>query len=376
MHIALDVRAWKWTGVGRYIRNVVRQYAVLPHGHTFTLLVPRGDEWPEGLRDIIQKHPDRFKAVEVEPSYYSWQEQLLYPFELSRLDVDLFHFPHFNVPLAFNRPYVVTIHDTTRFVIPGQRRQGLLNQIAYETVFRHAVASAKHIISVSKHTAFELRNLPFAPSDIETTVIYEGVDDQFFVPPADLEVGKMRALLGTDSSYLLHVGVWMSHKNLERLLRAFKQVVEKRPDLKLVVTGKPVPMYSNLLKLIQELGVENSVVFPGFVPDDLLPALYSQAEMLVFPSLYEGFGLPAIEAAAVGTPVVCSNVTSLPEIMNDGAFYVNPEDVDDIARGIERVLGDGDLRAQVISHARQRVAEFRWDVCAKETLKLYKLVLT
>lgn len=401
----MDARAWNWTGVGRYIRALVREYAKLDHPHTFTLLMPDDADAIAQARELTQPQAEKFLFHIVGGSYYSWSEQLILPIKLANVEADLFHFPHFNVPLGFHQPCVVTIHDTTRFYFVGQKRQGLLQQLAYELVFMHAVRAARHVICVSEHTAHELlslrvlsrRILPalrpvpafprqeaWAPSEFpragspatvppasETFVIYEGVDEKFSQSASQQDIMKVRTLIGTDAPYLLMVGVWMSHKNIPRTLQAFQKVRRKHPDLKLVITGKHQAGYVDVLALVADMGLRDAAILPGFVPDKLLPALYQQAQALLFASLYEGFGLPALEAAAAGTPVVASNISSLPEIMDGAAQYVNPESAEDIALGIQAVIDDEKNRQRLIAAGKQRAQTFSWEECAKETLQVY-----
>ena len=291
--------------------------------------------------------------------------------QLNTLDVDLVHFTHFNVPLFYRKPFVLTIHDITRFIFPGQKQQSLLSQIGYEVVFARAVSHAKKVIAVSNTTAQEIKSLPIR-SNVPITTIYEGVDPAFLEPVPLGVKQKTRLLLGTDKSYLLYVGVWMSHKNLMRLLDAFQIIAAEYPDLQLVITGKPVPAYSNVIQYIRDHRLESRVVFPGFVPQSLLPAVYSLATALVFPSLYEGFGLPPLEAAACGVPVVASLASSIPELLQDTAEYVNPESVHDIARGIQAVLQDTAYAQSLTVQGIQNASKYRWDTAAREHIRLYE----
>ena len=381
MRIAIDARAFGWTGIGRYTRNLLKQYAALKSPHQFVVMVPEGKEEELGkvLGLVVTKTHGTpqgctmggFEVVGVEGSYYSWREQTVFLQQLHKVKADLFHFTHFNVPLLFRRPYVVTIHDTTRFIFPGEKRQRLIEQIGDEIVFAQAAHKAKAVICVSEATKHDLEALPVTTS-APIRVIYEGVDDEFGKHIDELATQKANLLLGGVKDYLLYVGVWMNHKNLRRLLAAFAIVKKRFPQMKLVMTGQPVPAYSPVLKEVERLHLRDSVVFPGFVPHELLPALYGRASCFLFPSLYEGFGLPPLEAAACGVPVVVSNISSLPEIMASAAEYVNPEDEVDIARGVLRVLEDEHVRQRLIEEGKKRVLQFSWQVCAQETLALYE----
>lgn len=371
MRIAIDARAFGWTGIGRYTRNLLKQYAVSKSPHQFVVMVPEGKK--EELLKSLSLPSHQFSFVEVEASYYSWREQTVFLQQLQRIEADLFHFTHFNVPLLLQKPYVVTIHDTTRFIFPGERRQRLWEQLAYEALFARTITRARGIICVSKATDFDVRHLPISIRT-QPDVIYEGIEEDFLKPIDASLTQKANMLLGGEKRYLLYVGVWMNHKNLRRLLEAFALVRRTYPDLKLVMTGQPVPAYSPVLKEAERLGLTDHIIFPGFVPHEVLPAVYAGAAAFVFPSLYEGFGLPPLEAAACGVPVVISNVSSLPEIMGEAAEYVNPEDERDIARGIIRVLADRGYRQALIEKGKLRAQAFSWQTCAAETLKLYERV--
>ncbi len=369
MRIAIDARAWDWTGVGRYIRNLIGSLMAIDDRNHYTILL--GERHRPSFERLSATWPRHPRVVIVDDHYYSWREQTVFWLQLEAISADLFHFTHFNVPLGFTRPYVVTIHDTTRFMFPGQMQTGLLQQIAYEAVFARAVSRARTVICMSDTTEQELKALPFSVSScIET--IYQGVDEIFFESISNLNRQKIRMLLDTPQPYLLSVGVWMNHKNIERLLEAFVKIQHIKPELKLVITGRPKPGYINIMHLAQKMGISANVIFPGFVPHRLLPALYGEALVFVFPSLYEGFGLPPLEAAACGTPVVVGNVSSMPEVMNEAARYVNPEDVADIVRGVRTVVENSQLRQLLTDAGKERAKQYRWKTAAEKHMRVYE----
>lgn len=369
MRIALDARAFSWTGIGRYIQNLVREFDTIPTQHTFTLLVNDTDR--DAIRQVITTNPQRFSLVSVESSYYSWQEQTKLLWQLNRVSADLFHFTHFNIPVLFRRPFVVTIHDITRFIFPGQSDKSLLKQIVYEYIFHQSVTKARSLITVSDTTYTDLHQLPLSLPKIHET-IPEGVQAIFFKPASRSDRNRIRQLLRTQQPYLLFVGVWMEHKNIERILEAYALVRQRHPTLQLVMTGVHKHNYVDVLARARAWQVEQQVIFPGFIAEELLPALYQEATAFLFPSLYEGFGLPALEAAASGIPVITANVSGPSEVMAGAAELVNPEDTSDIVRGIHRVLADDAYRSQCIASGRQHAAQFTWRTCAHRTLALYE----
>ncbi len=372
MKIAIDARAFYWTGIGRYIRMMLSQLQTHRGKHAFTLLVPEGKE--REVANDLNDTRNFFTYVGVEPSYYSFKEQTRFLYQLRALQVDLVHFTHFNIPYFYRRPYVVTIHDITRFIFPGQKRQSFVQQLAYEAIFANAVSHAKEVIAVSRTTQRDMYQLPFRNLSRITT-IHEGVAPEFSFPVSLLSRQKVRLLLGTDRPFFLFVGVWMNHKNLVRLLGAYQLVRKQFPEMALVITGKPVPGYSNLLSYVQEHHLEHDVIFPGFVSHALLPALYAESTAFLFPSLYEGFGLPPLEAMACNTPVVASNCSSMPELLGDAFVPVNPESVLDIARGMTSILQYPAIAQNMSERALAHVKQYRWDIAAQEHIRVYERAL-
>lgn len=372
MRIVLDARAWNWTGIGRYIRNLAFEYIKNTGGHQFVLLVPQGEE--KKIQSELGYSESIFEYVGVEPSYYSLKEQAVFLQQLNSLkNIDLVHFAHFNVPVLYKKPYVVTIHDITRFIFPGQKRQSLLQQIGYEYVFAHAVQHAQSVIAVSNITARDMQLLPFHARKID--VVYEGIEHRFFQEISEDQRKKVREYIKVTNPYILFVGVWMSHKNIFRLLDAFALVQQQYPDMQLVITGKYQDGYSDLMGYVQEKGLPTRVVFPGFVPDDLLVALYAEAALMAFPSLYEGYGLPPLEAQACGVPVVASNISSMPELLRKSAEYVNPESVHDIARGISAVLSDPLYAQELRSLGKANSGRFQTADTARAHIRVYENAL-
>lgn len=369
MRVAFDARALTWTGIGRYARSILA--ALLARDDDTNYIILTGQRSRAAAEDIVGDN-SRATLAFVDDAHYSWREHTVLRWQLRSVQADLWHFTHFNVPFGFSQPYCVTIHDVTRFHFPGQIRRGLAQQVAYEQIFAGAVRNAAGVVAVSEATAHDLLALPLTvPSKM--TVIHEGVDPAFSHQVSESDRLKVRMLLDTREQYLLVVGVWMAHKNIPRILAAFEQVRETYPRLKLVITGRPRPGYVNVVQRARRLGILEHIIFPGHVSESLLPALYAEAAALVFPSLYEGFGLPALEAAACGTPAVVSNVSSFPEVMRGAAQYVNPESEGSIAAGIVRTLQSAPRlnRAHLAAHAQQ----YTWTQAALQQHQLYQQLL-
>ncbi len=216
------------------------------------------------------------------------------------------HFTHFNAPLAYRGKSVVTIHDLTLSFYPGRKMKSSFHRFAYSTTIRSIAKRSEKIFAVSEHTKKDLVEI----LDIDENriiTIHNGVSrERFEKEVSETEIAKMKAKLGIERGYFLYTGVFREHKNLVRLVEAFAVVSEKHPEIDLVLAGKEDPGYRDVRDTIIRLGLSGRVKLPGFVDNEDIPALYKGAEAYVFPSLYEGFGLPVIEAMAAGIPVLCS----------------------------------------------------------------------
>ncbi len=367
MRIGIDARAYQWTGLGQYTRHLLANLVALPAAHEYVVFAPRAF-----ARDLAAL--PRVTAVPVTGSYYSVREQTMFLMSLLRTRVDLMHFLHFNAPVLYRRPSVVTVHDLTRFFFPAQRPRGPLHQWVYEEVFGASVMHARRIIAVSEHTRNDL--LRFFPAVAErTVVIHEGVEHERFHPHQQEDDAHALAALGVREPYFLFVGVWMNHKNISRLLEAFQRIRIEGFRGQLVITGAGRTYDDDVAGWVRHLGLAEDVRLPGHVADDVLPMLYRHAEAFVFPSLYEGFGLPPLEAMACGVPVIASHVASLPEILGDAAVYVDPLSSEDIARGLRMVLTDTEARAELVRRGLVHARRYAWQRCARETLWEYDTAL-
>lgn len=369
-------------GLGRYVQEVVDNIIRLDHQGEFEYVVFLS---PENINDFKSDNPFVTKR-ELSLRWYSWKEQLFFPWILRRERLDLVHFPHFNIPIFTSTPFVVTIHDLILTRFPSRRASMLpaafywFKQMAYRLVIRIAVLRARAIITVSNFTRQDIID-KFGADPKKLIVTYEGVADlvkQYAGPAGVMSPEQVLTNYHINRPFLLYVGNAYPHKNLDRLMVVFSELHRRRPELSLVMVGKNDYFYQRVrakaesLQLWQD-GVENTpVVLPGYIPDVHLASLYQQALLYVFPSLYEGFGLPPLEAMAHGCPVVSSNQASLPEIIGDAAEYFNPYDEQDMIAKIESLIDDSKRRQSLVAQGLNHVKKFSWSACAEKTLAIYR----
>ena len=367
--IGIDARSFGWTGIGRYLRNLVEELFVLDTENNYVLFLHK-EEF-----DAFTPPNSRVRKVRIDIPHYSAKEQLRLAGFLKKEKVDLMHFPHFNVPLAYNDPFVVTIHDLTLSFFPGQKMTSLLHRVAYQLTIRHAAKKAKKVIAVSKNTQKDLENILHVPKT-DIRVIYESVEfKEYHAEHSAAALKKLKEKYKITKPFLLYVGVWRSHKNILGMLEAVKKLRERGQDFQMVITGKPDPHYPEVTEKIKALGLTDTVILPGFMPEEELPQLFAAARCFVFPSFYEGFGLPPLEAMASGTPVASSNTSAMPEILGDAAVFFDPYDTTEMADVIARVLNSQPLHDELSRKGLAHVQKFDWKKMAQETLQVYKEVM-
>lgn len=391
MKIGIDARFYGpiGKGLGRYTQEVVDNIIRINQGELkqackFVIFLS-----PHNYDEFEIKY-ENVKKVKLDVSWYSWQEQIIFPFIIFKHRLDLMHFPHFNIPILTPVKFVMTLHDLILTHFPTMRATTKsqivysFKNFSYKLVLKIAVFRAKKIITVSEFTKKDIINQLGVKED-KIAVTYEGVAnlskgrDTLFVAKINPEETKIRYHLS--NNFLLYVGNAYPHKNLEALLDAFLIINKEQPNLKLVLVGKPDYFYSRLqayaksLNLWQKENINSPVIFTGYVPDSQLEVLYQEAKAYIFTSLYEGFGLPPLEAMAKGCPVISSDRASLPEVLGEAALYFNPEDKIDLIKKINLVLSDKDLREDMREKGLQQVKLYNWWECAHQTFEIYKQVL-
>ncbi|MDD3939076.1 MAG: glycosyltransferase family 1 protein [Patescibacteria group bacterium] len=391
MRIGIDARFYGpiGKGLGRYTQEVIDNMIKINEAQAETACDFVIFLSPHNYDEFTPKSW-HVKKIKINIPWYSWQEQIFFPFYIFKEKLDLMHFPHFNIPVLTPVKFVMTLHDLILTHFPTVRATTKsafvykFKNFAYRFVLRTAVSRARKIIAVSEFTKKDILNKLSVPAE-KVVVTYEGVSnlargrDSLFVSKIDPLETKIQYHLG--DNFLLYVGNAYPHKNLEKLLDAFILLKEKRPDYKLVLVGKADYFYNRLrdyaksLNLWQKENLNSPVVFPGYVPDAQLEVLYKEARAYVFPSLYEGFGLPPLEAMAKGCPVISSDRASLPEVLGSAALYFNPEDTQDFLAKINLVLDDAKLRNEMIDKGLKQVKMYNWWECANNTYKVYKDIL-
>ena len=368
MRIAIDARKLRDYGIGTYIRNLLRHLARLDTTTDFVVLCREAD------CAFAAELGENFRAVPERSGSYSVREQIAVPLDLRREKVDLFHAPHYVLPPLTPCRSVVTIHDCIHLRFP----QYLPNRLAYAYA-RSSLWVAAHrsarILTVSEASKRDILRY-FSVPESKISVIYNAIDERFHEePPAD-DVMRVKERYQLHDPFVLYAGNIKPHKNLERLIEAFHVV--RRGDLehvKLLIIGDEISKYASLRRTVHRYKLHKHVRFFGFVPDATLAILYRLARVFVFPSLYEGFGLPPLEAMASGTPVITSNVSSLPEVVGDAAMLIDPYEAGAIAGAMRRVLSDDRLREDMRERGLARVREFSWERSVRRIREIYDEVI-
>lgn len=374
MKIAIDIRRMTDFGVGTYIRNIVRALGRLDSETAYCLIGS-----PAKVEEIGSLPPN-FETISLLEPDGTTRSYLEFRAILKRLRCDLVHIPHlFWLPRGLPCPYVMTVHDVLEFMYRAHNGSGLRRSLHFQLTKR-VLKSAAKIFAVSQFTKNEIQQLFAIPSD-KIEVIYNAIDERFLrghATEADRQMMASRYLV--NYPFVLYAGAISPHKNLVRIIEAFSALKtelgkeEKFPDLKLIIIGDDLSSHPDLRRTVVRSGVQHDVRFLGFVPIEVLRIFYDCAKVFVFPSLYEGFGLPPLEAMAHGTPVVTSNISSLPEVTGNAAVLVNPENVFEIMRALHRVLVDQSLRDKMKQGGYQQSKCFSWERSAQQILGVYRKI--
>lgn len=377
MTIGIDARFYGPTtgkGLGRYTKEVVDRAIKSDAINRYVVLLS-----PDNYDEFAIPN-ERVTKVLVKTRWYTIAEQFVLPWLIFKHKITLFHSPHFNAPVFAPCTLIVTIHDLILINFSTQRATTLsifkykLKYLGYKFVIWLAIQRAKKIIAVSEFTKADIiRNFGTYPDKI--TVTLEGIAD--FKRTESLHDSRLAEKLGLEGSFYLYIGNAYPHKNLEGLISAYADLAAKTAAPQLVFVGKEDYFYNRLKERAEALGlwnrngINNKIIFAGFMTDEEISILFGRALVYIFPSFYEGFGLPPLEAMAHGVPVLSSNQSSMPEILGSAAKYFDPYDKDAIVSAMESaILGRID-RNEMIRSGYEQVKKYDWNRCAQETLDIY-----
>jgi alpha-1,3-rhamnosyl/mannosyltransferase len=363
--ICIDARKLADFGIGTYIRNLLRSLAEIDRTNHYWVLVARDG------RSFVDRLGSNFHAFIESSAVYSLRELGTVSWALRRLRPDVYHATHYVLPAHLPCPAVVTIHDIIHLLFP----QFLKNRLALlyaRLMIGRSLRLGRRIITVSESTRDDVQDF-FGIGGSALRVVYNGVDEVFrrALPAEEIQAKLQRFRLR--APYLLFVGNPKPHKNVENLLRAYARALELAPgDTTLACVGDRDGESARLHFLCRSLGIAERVAFLGHVAEDDLPALYQGALAFLYPSLYEGFGLPVVEAMASGVPVITSTSAALREVASGSADLVNPHDVEDIAKAIVRCITSPEHRRALAAKGILRSADFDWRTTAERTLEIYR----
>lgn len=364
MRIAIDARKLHDYGIGTYVRNILRYLGRIDRENEYVLLCRPSDT------ESVRAFGDNFSAVAEPSGNYSLKEQVRLPLTLRRIGADVFHAPHYVLPPLLPCPAVVTIHDCIHLMFP----EYLPNRLAYyyaRTFMTLAARRSARVLTVSEASKRDILHFFHIPAS-KVEVVYNAIDDRFGRLPEPDDVVRVRQRFQLDDPFLLYAGNIKPHKNVDRVIEAFARLKKRGFEpLKLLIIGDEISKSPELRRAVHRHQLHQQVRFLGFVPDATLAVLYRLADVFVFPSLYEGFGLPPLEAMASCTPVVTSNVSSLPEVVGDAALLVDPRDPEAIANAVQRILTDDELKRSLVRKGLDRAHEFSWERSVRRIRDVY-----
>ena len=367
-NIAIDARKLSDFGIGTYIRNLIAGLAELDPENRYVLFM--GQQGSEELIDL----PENFQVVVERSPSYSVRELVALSWKLYRLRLDLYHSTHYVLPAVVPCRAVVTIHDIIHLLYPEFLPSALAFFYA-QRMIRRSLSRGDRIIAVSQNTKTDLMDY-FKVDGRKIRVVYSGVTDRYRQRVPDTEIAARRTELGIERPYLLFVGNPKPHKNLDNVVKAYARALELHDfEADLVCVGDREGMEFKIRQRAEQMGLTDRIRLVGHVPEETLPALYQGAELFVFPTLYEGFGLPVIEAMASGVPVITSNTSALREVAEGYGHLVNPLDVDEIADAIAQCMADEDHRQTLVKLGLKRADDFEWGRTAEKTLEVYLAAL-
>ncbi len=363
MLIGIDARMYNFSGIGTYLKALLKGLGEIDRENRYICYFSSKDASKVGPLN------DNFTVKIWDAPVYSIQEQISLPFHINKEPFHVFHFPHYSFPILTRCKIVITIHDIIHYLFPRY----LPNKLAYyyaKFMISSCLKKGERIITDSTNTKNDLIKY-FHASPKKISMIHPGLPEGPLQAEKKTEIDVLKKF-GIQGPFILYVGNGKEHKNIPLLIRAF-EIVKKKIPCHLVISCRKEEI-KGAGELVENLKLASHITFPGYVERDELTAFYRNASVFAFPSLYEGFGYPPLEAMAYGVPVVCSNTSSLPEVVSDAALLVSPESVEPMAESIYNILSDGNLRKSLIEKGLKRSGQFSRKVMAEKTLEIYSEV--
>lgn len=367
---ANEANVEKKVGISEYVYQLLLQFhAAASDNKKFVIYLK------DKPREDFPKESPNWEYKVVGPHKMWTQMGLPLNLFLTKVKPDVFFSPGHYAPRFSPVPTVISIMDLAFFHFPEYFTQKDLAQLKSWT--NYSVKKAKAVITISDSTKNDIIKLYDVP-DKKIHVVYLGIKNAVTLTPHIYPMQELQTKYGISKDFILFVGTLQPRKNIQRLIQAFAELLKQKKyqdsPLQLVIVGKKGWQYDEILAAPKKLGIEDRVKFLDFVPDEELVMLYKNALCFAWPSLYEGFGLPILEAMKLGCPVITSNVSSMPEAGGDASLYVDPEDTEDIAEKLDKVLSDPKLRSEMIEKGKKQVQKFSWEKTAKETLAVLEEV--
>jgi len=377
MRIGIDVRSMTsdMSGIGKFLNGILCSLLEIDKHNQYIFYYCDGrveDKFKKNTNIKFRKIKLVFKKRFGHSLIKVLWEQVQFPFVASQDHLDILFSPYFDFPLIYNKKFIVTIHDISILLFPENHSAKF--RIYYYNLLKYIVKKAKKIITVSNNSKKDICNYLDVPEE-KIEVIY-GAVNEYFCSKSDYESSQnIQKKYGIKNKFILYPGGMAARKNLEVLMKAFSRLqdnIEEKYDL--VLTGKKNIITNRLINLAQELGVKKNVIFTGYISEKNLSSLYRSAVLMVYPSLYEGFGFPLLEAMIYGTPIISSNSSSLPEVVGDAAILVDTQDYNQLSNAIIETLGNETLKNELSKKGIVRAKKFSWNKSAKKFLSVLEEV--
>jgi glycosyltransferase involved in cell wall biosynthesis len=374
MHIAIDVRMGHTrVGMGVYVRGIVSNLGKIDKENEYFIILNKGG------KDNFVPLQDNFHKIFTNITYSDYLkrdlwEQVYLPNLLNENRIDIYHGTNYSLPLFAKTKMVLTIFDMISFL--SSKWYKSISRYRVQKLLNLSAKRADKIITGSENSKKDIVNILGIPEE-KIKVIYIGVDEEYKIINDQSKLNFVKAKYSISKKFILHVGSMNPRKNIPRLIEAYgKLPMQLLKEYRLVLVGEKGWRSNEILAKIEQLGLKNSVIFTGLVEDDDLPLLMNEASLLAFPSLYEGFGIPPLEAMACGVPVVASNASSIPEVVGDAALLFDPYNVEEMTALICEVLTDEELRDDLVKRGFEHMKHFSWEKAAQETLAVYNEIFS